>query len=141
MRLGPRPGELIDRDTTVTFRFEGRPVRGFAGDSIGSALYADGRRRFSRSFKYHRPRGLLCCAGRCANCLMTVDGVPNVRVCVEPARDVRAEVDVGGELALRGRSRRPPRHLALVAELLDAPRPAGRALEHEGHLRPPAGCV
>ena len=44
---------------------------------------------FSRSFKYHRPRGLLCCSGHCANCMMTVDGVPNVRVCVEPCATVQ----------------------------------------------------
>ena len=98
MRLAAQPGERIDRDNTVTFRFGGRPVTGFGGDTIGSALYAGGRRVFSRSFKYHRPRGLLCCAGRCPNCLMTVDGVPNVRVCVEPARegaDVRAQNVLG----------------------------------------------
>jgi sarcosine oxidase, subunit alpha len=87
MRLGPQPQELIDRASRLSFTFDGRPVAAFAGDTIGSALYAGGRRVFSRSFKYHRPRGLLCCSGRCANCLMTVDGVPNVRVCVEPARE------------------------------------------------------
>ena len=53
--------------------FEGSR-QGFAGDMIGSALYASGRRVFSRSFKYHRPRGLQCCSGHCANCQMTVDG-------------------------------------------------------------------
>src|SRR5262249_45495666 len=67
--------------------FQGRPVEAYAGDTIGSALFASGRRVFSRSFKYHRPRGLLCCSGGCANCMMTVDGTPNVRVCVEPVRD------------------------------------------------------
>jgi sarcosine oxidase subunit alpha len=71
----------------LSFSFEGSPITGYAGDTVGSALYATGRRIFSRSFKYHRPRGLLCCSGRCANCMMTVDGVPNVRVCVEPLRD------------------------------------------------------
>jgi sarcosine oxidase subunit alpha len=98
MRLPPRDGERLDRTTTVEFTFEGRTVSGFAGDTIGSALYASGRRVFSRSFKYHRPRGLLCCSGACANCMMTVDGVPNVRVCVEPARadaDVRAQNVLG----------------------------------------------
>ena len=93
MRLPPQPGERLDRSSIVGFTFDGRPVSAFAGDTLGSALYADGRRVFSRSFKYHRPRGLLCCSGRCPNCLMTVDGVPNVRVCVEPVRegaDVRA---------------------------------------------------
>jgi sarcosine oxidase subunit alpha len=98
VRLEAQPNELIDRSSPVSFRFEGRPVTGFAGDTIGSALYAGGRRVFSRSFKYHRPRGLLCCAGRCPNCLMTVDGVPNLRVCLEPARhgaDVRAQNVLG----------------------------------------------
>ena len=53
---------------------------------MASALYAAGIRTFSRSFKYHRPRGLLCVAGQCPNCLMTVDGVPNVRACTEQVR-------------------------------------------------------
>jgi sarcosine oxidase subunit alpha len=97
MRLSRQPNELIDRGSPLSFTFDGRPVAGFAGDTIGSALYASGRRVFSRSFKYHRPRGLLCCSGRCANCLMTVDGVPNVRVCVEPAREA---ADVRGQNVL-----------------------------------------
>src|SRR6185295_11851415 len=39
------------------------------------------------SFKYHRPRGLFCVSGRCPNCLCTVDGEPNVRICTVSARD------------------------------------------------------
>jgi len=92
VRLPPQPGELIDRSTRVVFTFDGLAVGGYAGDTIGSALYASGRRLFSRSFKYHRPRGLLCCSGHCPNCLMTVDGVPNVRACMEPIRQ-GAEVE------------------------------------------------
>ena len=46
-----------------------------------------GQRVFSRSFKYHRPRGLACCSGHCANCQMTVDGIPSVRVCTTPLRE------------------------------------------------------
>src|SRR5918992_2839812 len=92
MRLTPQPGERIDRSEEITFSFDGAPVTAFAGDTIGSALFAAGRRVFSRSFKYHRPRGLLCCSGNCPNCLMTVNGVPNVRVCAEPVRSgVRVE--------------------------------------------------
>jgi sarcosine oxidase subunit alpha len=87
MRLPPQPSESIKRDEQVVFTFRGKPVTAFRGDTIGSALYASGRRVFSRSFKYHRPRGLLCCSGACPNCMMTVDGVPNVRVCAEPARE------------------------------------------------------
>jgi sarcosine oxidase subunit alpha len=87
MRLPARPGERIDRNREVIFSFYGKPARAFEGDTFGSALYASGQRVFSRSFKYHRPRGLLCCSGSCANCMMTVDGVPNVRICAEPVRE------------------------------------------------------
>src|SRR5438132_10871854 len=71
----------------ITFWFDGRPIAAYEGDSVAAALYASGVRIFSRSFKYHRPRGLLCCAGRCPNCLMNVDGSPNVRACVTPVRE------------------------------------------------------
>jgi sarcosine oxidase subunit alpha len=86
-RLPEQPGERIDRARVVSFEFDGRPVQGFEGDTIGSALYASGQRTFSRSFKYHRRRGLLCCAGQCPNCLVAVDGAPGVRACTEPVRE------------------------------------------------------
>jgi sarcosine oxidase, subunit alpha len=86
-RLPPTPGERVDRDRPLTFTFDGREVPAFEGDTIGSALAADGRRVLSRSFKYHRPRGLFCCAGQCPNCLVDVDGWPGVRACTEPARE------------------------------------------------------
>ena len=85
-RLDPRPTEVIDRSKAVVFEFDGRPIEGHEGDTIASALYGSGVRIFSRSFKYHRARGLMCVEGRCPNCLMTVDGVPNVRTCTEQAR-------------------------------------------------------
>ena len=86
-RLPQQPGEVIDRAQKVTFTFDGRKVTALAGDTIGSALYAAGRRTFSRSFKYHRRRGLMCCAGHCPNCLVAVDGAPGVRACTEPVRE------------------------------------------------------
>ena len=86
-RLEPHPTQTLDRSTQSAFDFNGRSVHAYHGDTVASALYASGVRIFSRSFKYHRARGLLCVAGRCPNCLMTVDGVPNVRACTEPVRD------------------------------------------------------
>ena len=83
-RLPAQPGERIDRESTLTFSFDGRPVAALEGDTIGSALHAAGRRTISRSFKYHRRRGLFCCTGHCPNCLVAVDGAPGVRACVEP---------------------------------------------------------
>lgn len=55
----PQGGALITRDMPVGFTFDGRPHTGFAGDTLASALLATGRRLFARSFKYHRPRGVV----------------------------------------------------------------------------------
>jgi sarcosine oxidase, subunit alpha len=85
-RLPEQPGEVVNRLNVLHFTFDGKPVEAFEGDTIGSALYAAGRRTFSRSFKYHRRRGLLCCAGQCPNCIVAVDGAPGVRACVEPVK-------------------------------------------------------
>jgi sarcosine oxidase subunit alpha len=86
-RLPPSSTERIDRGRPVSFTFDGKRVEAYAGDTIGSALHADGHRVISSSFKYHRPRGLLCCAGQCPNCLVEVDGWPGVRACTEPVRE------------------------------------------------------
>jgi sarcosine oxidase, subunit alpha len=85
-RLPPAPGERINRAKTIEFSFDGKSVEAYEGDTIGSALHASGRKVLSRSFKYHRPRGLLCCAGQCPNCLVEVDGWPGVRACTEPVK-------------------------------------------------------
>ena len=76
-----------NRHSSVTFVFNGRPIQALPQDTVASALYRSGRRIFSRSFKYHRPRGLLCVSGNCPNCLMNVDGTPNVRACTQPVQD------------------------------------------------------
>jgi sarcosine oxidase subunit alpha len=85
-RLPQQPHQAIQRGKRVTFEFDGRTIEAFEGETIASALYAAGQRIFTRSFKYHRPRGLLCCAGACPNCMMNVDGTPNVRSCTELVR-------------------------------------------------------
>ena len=86
-RLPQQPGERIQRQKLVQFTFDGKQVEAYEGDTIGSALYASGRRIFSRSFKYHRPRGLMCCAGQCPNCIVSVDGAPGARACTEQVRE------------------------------------------------------
>src|SRR5438094_9579721 len=86
-RLPETATERIDRSRTVACTLEGRRIEAYAGDSVGSAMAAAGIDITGRSFKYHRPRGLFCMTGACPNCLVDVDGVPNVRACVEPVRD------------------------------------------------------
>ena len=70
----------------ITFEFNRKRFEAAPNDTVASALYRAGMRVFSRSFKYHRPRGLLCLAGKCPNCLVNVDGQPNVRACMMPVR-------------------------------------------------------
>ena len=156
MRTEPRSGERIDRSKAVSFSFAGWKVDGFEGDTLGSAAFAAGKRVFSRSSKYHRPRGLLCCSGHCPNCMMTVDGVPNVRVCTEPIREgavvegqnVRWSLDfdlmsvtdkVGGPFTPVGfyyRTFIRPRSLwPFYEKLLRSAAGLGELGEHAGHSR------
>ncbi len=86
LRIADHPILDIQKGRQISFQFNSRTITAYKGETIAAAFYASGVRIFSRSFKYHRPRGLFCMAGHCSNCLMRVDGVPNVRVCREPAR-------------------------------------------------------
>ncbi len=83
-RLPEQEGEAIDRSTSIHFSFDGKAYSAHPGDTIASALTAAGVQVLSRSFKYHRPRGVLCCAGHCPNCLVQVGDEPNVRACQRP---------------------------------------------------------
>jgi sarcosine oxidase subunit alpha len=78
------PCSDAQRGAAVDLRFEGHAVRGFAGESVASALFASGSRVLSRSLKYHRPRTFFCMEGHCGGCLVRADGVPNIRSCVTP---------------------------------------------------------
>jgi sarcosine oxidase subunit alpha len=77
-------GLLIERDQPLTFEFDGQSYQGFQGDSIASALVANGRWLLSRSFKYHRPRGPLTMAGQDANTLVQLPSEPNVLADMHP---------------------------------------------------------
>ena len=72
-------GLLTDHTKPLTFTFDGKLFNGYGGDTIASALYAGGQTLLSRSFKYHRPRGVLTMAGHDANTLVQVAEEPNVR--------------------------------------------------------------
>lgn len=105
-RLQAPYGLLIDRDRPVSFSFEGRPVSGLAGDTIASALAASGQWMISRSFKYHRPRGLVSAAGLEANTMVQVGAEPNVYACkraIENGLQVSAVNTFGGLAADKGR--------------------------------------
>src|SRR6266568_645142 len=76
-------GGRIDRSRALQFEFDGRPFTGHPGDTLASALLANGVRLVGRSFKYHRPRGIVSAGAEEPNALVTlnVDGraEPNTR--------------------------------------------------------------
>jgi sarcosine oxidase subunit alpha len=82
---------LIDRSRPLRFRFDGREVAAFAGDTVASALIASGQRVVGRSFKYHRPRGILTAGSEEPGALVTVlegaQRTPNVRATVQEVFD------------------------------------------------------
>jgi sarcosine oxidase, subunit alpha len=83
-RLPSPAGDWIDRSKPVEFEFESRKYSGFEGDTVTSALLAAGVRVLGRSFKYHRPRGVLSMANHDINVLLQAGQRLNVRGDVEP---------------------------------------------------------
>ena len=61
----------IDRAKSISFTFDGKSINGFAGDTLGSALLAIGKTLLGRSFKYHRPRGIMGAGVEEPNALFT----------------------------------------------------------------------
>ena len=76
-------GGLIDRNRLLEFSFNGRRLVGYAGDSLAAALLANGVRLVGRSFKYHRPRGIVCAGADEPNALVQLEAgartEPNLR--------------------------------------------------------------
>ncbi|WP_419738781.1 sarcosine oxidase subunit alpha family protein [Ruegeria sp.] len=79
-------GGLINRDASLSFTFDGKSYQGYEGDTLASALLANGVRLMGRSFKYHRPRGPLTAGSEEPNALVELRSggrqEPNTRATV-----------------------------------------------------------
>ena len=73
-----------EKGRIVTFTFDGKEIQGYEGEPIAAALKAAGVMVHRYTKKEHRPRGIFCAIGRCTDCVMVVDGKPNIRTCVSP---------------------------------------------------------
>ena len=96
-------GLLIDDSNRIPFTFEGRHMTCFSGDTIASALWRNNIKILSRSFKYHRPRGILSLAGYDANTLVDETNSTNThaeRQKITPGMWVRA-LQLFGLLGIR----------------------------------------
>ena len=81
----PILGETPERKL-VKFTYDGKTLEGYEGEPIAAALKAAGILIHRYTKKEHTPRGIFCAIGRCTDCVMVVDGVPNVRTCVTPLK-------------------------------------------------------
>ena len=66
---------------------DGVEIEACEGEPIAAALVAAGIKVFRTTRKRDEPRRIFCAVGRCTDCIMTVDGQPNVRTCITPVRD------------------------------------------------------
>ena len=86
MRVVKHPILPDDVQQDLTIYFDGKEIPAKSGEPIAAALLAQGVRVFRETAKKGYPRGIFCGIGRCTDCVMTVDGQPNVRTCVTPVR-------------------------------------------------------
>ncbi|HXJ83880.1 MAG TPA: (2Fe-2S)-binding protein [Candidatus Methylomirabilis sp.] len=86
----------VERGRTIGMVLDGRPFEGYEGESIAAALLASGAKTTRWTARTGEPRGYFCGMGVCQDCLLTVEGVPNVRACMTPVRSgLRIETQRG----------------------------------------------
>ena len=84
----------------VSFEYDGKTIEGYEGEPIAIALKANGIMIHRYTAKYNEPRGMFCAIGRCTDCVMIVNGKPNVRTCVtalEEGMKVETQYGVGAQ--------------------------------------------
>jgi predicted molibdopterin-dependent oxidoreductase YjgC len=88
MRIIHHPilGDIAERKK-VRIKVDGAELEACEGETIASALVAAGIKVFRNTRKLKEPRRIFCALGRCTDCIMTVDGQPNIRTCITPVRD------------------------------------------------------
>lgn len=75
-----------ERGKTVKIYVDGEPLDAIEGEPIAAALMAAGKLVLRYTVKHHEPRGVFCAIGQCTDCMMMVDGMPNIRTCVTLVR-------------------------------------------------------
>jgi len=82
MRIKEHPILEFKKDKKIKFTFNGESIEGYEGETIAASLHAAGVKVLGKSLFLHRPRGFYCAIGNCSSCLMTVNGLANVKTCV-----------------------------------------------------------
>jgi len=79
--------ENVKERKKVIIKVDGIELEAFEDETIASALIAAGIQVFRHTKKLNEPRRIYCAVGRCTDCVMTVDGQPNIRTCITTVRD------------------------------------------------------
>ena len=88
MRIVEHPVlEPLEQRRKVKFTFDGKEAEGYEGEPVAAALRDMGVMVHRYTSRQHRPRGIFCAIGRCTDCVMIVDGRPNIRTCVTPLKE------------------------------------------------------
>ena len=138
-------GGSIDRSRPLVFTFDGLDYQGYAGDTLASALIANGVHLVGRSFKYHRPRGILSAGAEEPNALVTVTRgagrvTPNLRATQIELTDGLQRFEPKSLAVAHIRSRRRQRPVLasvrrrLLLQDLHGPEPARQELGLGSHL-------
>lgn len=106
------------KGSRVVFTYDGVEMEGYEGEPIAMALKAAGVEVHRFTAKRHEPRGIFCAIGRCTDCVMVVDGKPNVRTCMTP---LVAGMDVRTQDGVSPLDLDDPRAEGLVAEATASP--------------------
>ncbi len=83
---------------TISITVDDRTILAQQGDTIAAAMLAEGFRVCRHTSRTGEPRGVFCGIGQCTDCVMQVNGVPNIRTCiteVEEGMEIRTQVGVG----------------------------------------------
>ncbi len=97
IKFHPIMGEM-GKKNEITVYFEDQRLTAYEEECIAAALMANGIRAFRKTRKRGDCRGYFCGIGRCTDCIMIVDGRPNVRTCVAPVREgmkIKKQVGLG----------------------------------------------
>lgn len=77
----------LEEKKIVKIKVDRRTIEAYEGEPIAAALLSAGIKVFRNTSKRNDPRGVYCAIGRCTDCVMIVNGIPNVRTCVTPVEN------------------------------------------------------
>ncbi len=97
--LGP-----LQKGKIITIDVDGKPIQAVEGEPIAAALMAAGKTIFRYTRKRNEARGVFCAIGQCTDCMMIVDGVPNVRTCITMVKEgmkIQTQIGLGDNASAR----------------------------------------